>query len=44
LKEGDMARRCPDNSKMRELLGRDLISLETGLNDLKQSLTKSDDY
>jgi len=36
LKEGDMARRCPDNSKMIELLGRDLISLEKGLNELRK--------
>lgn len=34
LKEGDMARRCPDNSKMRDLLGRDLIPLEDGLKNL----------
>jgi len=31
LKEGDMLRRCPDNSKMLKLLGRDLITLENGL-------------
>jgi UDP-glucose 4-epimerase len=31
LKEGDMNRRCPDNGKMRELLGRDLLSLEEGV-------------
>ncbi|MCB0436466.1 MAG: epimerase, partial [Mangrovimonas sp.] len=31
LKEGDMQRRCPDNTKMRELLDRDLIPLEEGL-------------
>jgi UDP-glucose 4-epimerase len=36
LKEGDMARRCPDNSKMIELLGRDLIPLEKGLNELRK--------
>ena len=34
LKEGDMARRCPDNSKMRALLGKELISLEEGLKKL----------
>jgi len=34
LKEGDMERRCPDNSKMKELLSRDLISLESGLKHL----------
>ncbi len=31
LAEGDMTRRCPDNSKMREILGRDLVSLEAGI-------------
>lgn len=33
LKDGDMTRRCPDNSVMKkELLKRDLISLEEGIN------------
>lgn len=31
LKEGDMTRRRPDNSKMKAILGRPLISLEEGL-------------
>lgn len=31
LKEGDMTRRQPDNSKMKEVLGRDLIPLEEGI-------------
>ena len=31
LKEGDMRRRCPDNSKMMKLLGRELTSLEKGI-------------
>lgn len=31
LNEGDMRRRCPDNSKMKRLLNRDLLSLEDGL-------------
>lgn len=31
LKEGDMTRRQPDNKKMREILGRDLISIEEGI-------------
>jgi UDP-glucose 4-epimerase len=30
LKEGDMTRRCPDNSKMKELLNRPLTPLEEG--------------
>ncbi|MBC2846106.1 NAD-dependent epimerase/dehydratase family protein [Winogradskyella flava] len=34
LKEGDMARRCPDNTKMKKLLGRELVPLETGLDKL----------
>ena len=31
LKEGDMTRRKPDNAKMRDLLGRPLISIEEGI-------------
>lgn len=31
LKEGDMTRRRPDNSKMKKLLGRELLPLEEGL-------------
>jgi UDP-glucuronate decarboxylase len=31
LKEGDMTRRQPDNSKMKEILGRDLITIEEGI-------------
>jgi UDP-glucuronate decarboxylase len=31
LKEGDMTRRCPDISKMKTILNRNLISLEDGL-------------
>ena len=31
LKEGDMRRRVPDNNKMREALGRELISIEEGV-------------
>ncbi|HEX8514883.1 MAG TPA: NAD-dependent epimerase/dehydratase family protein [Bacteroidia bacterium] len=37
LKEGDMTRRQPDNSKMREILGRPLITLEEGLNKMISS-------
>jgi UDP-glucose 4-epimerase len=36
LKEGDMNRRCPDISKMKALLGRDLISIEEGVKLLKK--------
>ncbi|HVE00246.1 MAG TPA: NAD-dependent epimerase/dehydratase family protein [Sphingomicrobium sp.] len=31
LKEGDMRRRVPDNGKMRQALGRELISIEEGI-------------
>ena len=31
LAEGDMRRRMPDNSRMREALGRDLLSIEEGI-------------
>lgn len=31
LEEGDMARRCPDTSKMKQVLGRDLVTLDEGL-------------
>ena len=31
LEEGDMTRRCPDTSKMKSVLGKELISLEEGL-------------
>lgn len=31
LKEGDMTRRKPDNTKMRELLGRPLLPIENGI-------------
>jgi nucleoside-diphosphate-sugar epimerase len=31
LKEGDMSRRKPDNTKMRELLGRPLLPIEEGI-------------
>jgi len=34
LEEGDMTRRCPDTSKMKKILKRDLISLEEGINKL----------
>ena len=31
LKEGDMRKRCPDNTKMLKLLGRNMLSLENGI-------------
>ena len=31
LKEGDMTRRCPDITKMKALLGRDLVTLDEGI-------------
>ncbi|MDB4710702.1 NAD-dependent epimerase/dehydratase family protein, partial [Flavobacteriales bacterium] len=31
LKEGDMRRRMPDNSKMKAVLGKDLITIEEGI-------------
>ena len=31
LKEGDMKRRCPDLTKMKAVLGRDLVTLDQGL-------------
>jgi UDP-glucuronate decarboxylase len=34
LEEGDMARRCPETSKMQEVLNRKLITLEEGLQKL----------
>jgi len=34
LEEGDMLRRCPDTTKMRAILGRELISLENGITKL----------
>ncbi|MDZ7898037.1 MAG: NAD-dependent epimerase/dehydratase family protein [Arcicella sp.] len=32
LEEGDMTRRMPDNTKMKQILGRDLLPLKEGLN------------
>jgi UDP-glucose 4-epimerase len=34
LEEGDMTRRCPDTTKMKNILKRELISLEDGINRL----------
>lgn len=40
LEEGDMARRCPDTSKMKALLGKELVSLEEGIIKLKKYYEK----
>tara|TARA_R110002073_G_scaffold205294_2_gene364980 strand:- start:183 stop:1112 length:930 start_codon:yes stop_codon:yes gene_type:complete len=37
LEEGDMARRCPDTTKMKKILGRELLSLEVGLKELMKN-------
>jgi UDP-glucuronate decarboxylase len=37
LKEGDMTRRCPDNSKMKQLLNRPLTLLDDGIKILIES-------
>lgn len=34
LEEGDMTRRCPDTTKMKTILGRDLVLLEEGIQKL----------
>lgn len=43
LEEGDMKRRCPDNSKMLELLGREPLPLEIGLKKTAEFLRRSDE-
>lgn len=40
LIEGDMTRRMPDNTKMRVILGKDLIRLDEGINRILQSHRK----
>ena len=37
LESGDMKRRQPDNSKMKSILNRDLITLEAGIKRLLKS-------
>lgn len=37
LKEGDMTRRQPDNTKMKKILGRELISVEDGIKKMMAS-------
>ncbi len=34
LKEGDMSRRLPDNTRMKEVLGRELVPLEEGIKNI----------
>jgi UDP-glucose 4-epimerase len=41
LEEGDMKRRCPDIRKMRQILNREVTSLENGLKYMIPSLSKS---
>jgi UDP-glucose 4-epimerase len=41
LKEGDMNRRCPDNSKMRQLLNRELLSLDKGISKTIEAFKKN---
>jgi UDP-glucuronate decarboxylase len=41
LEEGDMSRRCPDVSKMRVLLGRELTYLEQGLKQMIPAYSKT---
>ena len=41
LEEGDMARRCPDTSKMKKVLGRDLMPLNEGVLKLVEHYSKS---
>ncbi|WP_115461533.1 NAD-dependent epimerase/dehydratase family protein [Winogradskyella aurantiaca] len=41
LEEGDMRRRCPDLSKMRSILGKELTTLEEGLTQLMDIAVQS---
>ena len=41
LSEGDMRRRCPDNSKMREILKRELTPLEDGIRKIISHIKKA---
>jgi UDP-glucuronate decarboxylase len=41
LKEGDMTRRKPDNTKMRSILGRNLLPLEDGIMKIYEHKLKS---
>lgn len=39
LPDGDMSRRQPDNTKMRQILGRELITVEEGIQRMMQNAT-----
>lgn len=41
LPEGDMTRRQPDNTKMKSILNRDLITIEEGINRMLQEISIS---
>jgi UDP-glucuronate decarboxylase len=41
LEEGDMKRRCPDNSKMKTVLGRDMMPLHEGIQLVVEAYKKS---
>jgi UDP-glucose 4-epimerase len=41
LPEGDMRRRCPDNSRMKDILQRDLTPLEEGIKKILAHIQKS---
>lgn len=41
LPEGDMRRRCPDNSRMKAILQRELTPLETGIKQILASIQKA---
>jgi UDP-glucose 4-epimerase len=41
LPEGDMRRRCPDNSRMKDILQRDLTPLEEGIKKILTHIQKS---
>mgnify|MGYP000436135670 CR=1 FL=1 len=40
LEEGDMRRRRPDNSKMKEILNRELIPIHEGIQEIVDYLRK----
>jgi len=42
LEEGDMRRRRPDNSKMKEILNRELIPIHEGIQEIVDYLRKEE--